>query len=312
VNGGNRFWLVSPNVWKDESEVDDWKRIIVDESSAFLGWKTAAKKNSMGLRFAEEIQIGDIILIARSHNNNTDMVGFGVVDSGAKEVTRLEHTVQRRKLVAFVGKKLAPESINISRVVNIRRAFCEKKLSNKNNKIVYDWIVSEIDKKGKVHSTKNTTNKGDALKGIKVIEVPSTSDYGYKAEKNKEERVKKFRKREKKLQDEYQDWLKSHGNDINALEFPGGLKCDLWEGDRRNLIEAKATVSREDIRMAVGQILDYCFQCNDDERFKKPNMAILLPKRPSDDKLKWIEPLGIKIIWKQNKVFQDNADNKFT
>ncbi|MFC1930144.1 hypothetical protein ACFLW6_04750 [Chloroflexota bacterium] len=63
--------------------------------------------------------------------------------------------------------------------------------------------------------------------------------------------------------------------------------------------------------MAVGELLDYSFQCNRDPRFQKPNMAILLPKRPPDDRFSWIEPIGIKIIWRQKKKFSDNADNQF-
>lgn len=243
------------------------------------------------------------------------MVGFGMVKGNAKNVTCLGHAVQCRKLHPFKKLNVEPPGIPFSKVVNIRWAFCEKELIVPNNKIVYDWIISQLKAIDKKRTKKRASSiaTGSSLGGIKVIDIPSTSTYGYTYTKNpkEQEKVKRFRKKEKKLQDEYENWLKSHGHGLKALEFPSRLRCDLWEEDRRNLIEAKASIRREDIRMAVGELLDYYFQCAGDARFQKPNMAILLPKRPPDDRVNWIESLGIKYIWKQNKDFLDNADNQF-
>jgi hypothetical protein len=312
MNREPRFWLISPKVWGVESEVADWKGIIISKpSAAFLGWKPTDKQNSMGPRFAQEVQVGDTILIARMFNKGVDMVGFGTVSSNADNVTRLGHAVQRRELYPFLRINAAPPSVPLNKVVNIRRAFCEKKLTLPNNKQVYDWIVSKLNAKTK-RGPRRATNL--LQQGIKLIDIPSNSTYGYTYTTNlkkEAEKAKMFRKKERKLQDEYETWLKNHGHGLNALVFPCRLQCDLWENDRRNLIEAKATIRREDIRMAVGQLLDYSHQCIGDVRFQNPNKAILLPRCPPNNIISWIESVGIKIIWKQNKEFLDNANNQF-
>jgi hypothetical protein len=61
--------------------------------------------------------------------------------------------------------------------------------------------------------------------------------------------------------------------------------------------------------MAVGQLLDYAFQGK--AKFKQPHMAILLPNKPDDDSVKWLAPLGIKIIWRRGQSFLDNANGQF-
>jgi len=90
----------------------------------------------------------------------------------------------------------------------------------------------------------------------------------------------------------------------------GRIECDAWEEERQNLIEAKGSTSREDIRMAVGQLFDYAFQRK--EGLKQPHKAILLPAEPARDSVEWLEPLGIKIIWRRGRSFLDNANGQFT
>ena len=78
---------------------------------------------------------------------------------------------------------------------------------------------------------------------------------------------------------------------------------------RRNLIEAKGTISRQDIRMAVGQLLDYAYQMRND--LGDPNKAILLPKEPNQGDVGWLESVGISVIWHSGRRFQDNAGGQF-
>ena len=79
---------------------------------------------------------------------------------------------------------------------------------------------------------------------------------------------------------------------------------------RYTYIEAKGSTSREDIRMAMGQLFDYAFQRK--EGLKQPHKAILLPAEPARDSVEWLEPLGIKIIWRRGRSFLDNANSQFT
>jgi hypothetical protein len=61
--------------------------------------------------------------------------------------------------------------------------------------------------------------------------------------------------------------------------------------------------------MAVGQLLDYAFLGK--EKIRDPNMAILLPKEPDSDLIKWLQHLHISIIWREGGFFLDNADGRF-
>jgi hypothetical protein len=90
----------------------------------------------------------------------------------------------------------------------------------------------------------------------------------------------------------------------------GLLRCDGYEKEYRNLIEAKSSKSREHIRMAVGQLLDYDFQGK--KKFDDSKMAILLPERPEPDIEKWLQHLKISIVWRKGNKFLDNANGQFS
>ena len=60
------------------------------------------------------------------------------------------------------------------------------------------------------------------------------------------------------------------------------------------LYEAKSKVSRESVRMAIGQLFDYQFRYET----KKPNLSILLPRKPEVDLLNLSKSLGIKVTYK--------------
>ena len=123
------------------------------------------------------------------------------------------------------------------------------------------------------------------------------------------EEVSFARKEEAALVKEYKKWLADQGRNVERLIYKR-LQCDAYEKDRNNLIEAKSSVKREYIRMAVGQLLDYAFLGK--ELFGMPNMAILLPRKPDAKLLEWIYDLNISAIWKQRKTFVDNAQGQFT
>lgn len=69
------------------------------------------------------------------------------------------------------------------------------------------------------------------------------------------------------------------------------LYSDLWNETSGELIEAKGTVTREALRMAVGQLLDY-------GRFSESKShAVLVPSRPRDDLLKFLSAAGVTAIY---------------
>src|SRR5262245_14897207 len=97
--------------------------------------------------------------------------------------------------------------------------------------------------------------------------------------------VKTIKAVEDKLLHGYRDWLKKQHRNLVAAKYQR-LRCDGYESQRNNLIEAKSSIRREHIRMAVGQLLDYAFQGR--KKFVNSNMAILLPKKPHSEIVDWL------------------------
>jgi hypothetical protein len=106
---------------------------------------------------------------------------------------------------------------------------------------------------------------------------------------------------------EYVNHLEAAGDEVGALlvELPCGrsIRNDLINRTSRVLVEAKQASTREHIRTAIGQILDY-------QRFwKAHHRAVLVPDRPDMDLLRLLDSTGIKAIWRDgNGGFEDNAN----
>lgn len=85
------------------------------------------------------------------------------------------------------------------------------------------------------------------------------------------------------------------------------LETDGWIAETKTLIEAKASNSREDIRMAIGQLLDY-------RRFDPvpTDVAVLLPERPSSDLISLLLGLEINIIYETEGRFEKISVNSDT
>ncbi|GAA3040768.1 hypothetical protein GCM10010464_00400 [Pseudonocardia yunnanensis] len=69
-------------------------------------------------------------------------------------------------------------------------------------------------------------------------------------------------RREATLVGRYRDYLQSQGHQVSRLRvLPPGesrpLYSDLWDETTGELVEAKGTVTRDHLRQAVGQLLDY-------------------------------------------------------
>lgn len=85
------------------------------------------------------------------------------------------------------------------------------------------------------------------------------------------------------------------------------MRCDIYVAECRHLIEAKGIVTREMIRMAIGQLFDY-------RRFAPPEtrMAVVLPRHPGPDLEQLLSDLDISCIWRRGGAgFADNASGVF-
>ncbi|SDX82755.1 EVE domain-containing protein [Amycolatopsis xylanica] len=107
---------------------------------------------------------------------------------------------------------------------------------------------------------------------------------------------------EAKLLKQYRDYL---NRDLRALwvRLPSGelLVCDAFDYQRDLLIEAKGSCSRENVRMAIGQLFDYRRHIKADAK-----LAILLPDKPSESAGNLIKECGIQLIYRQDATFHES------
>jgi hypothetical protein len=108
---------------------------------------------------------------------------------------------------------------------------------------------------------------------------------------------------ESEIVNEYQTYLRARGHAVVRHQYTVGpdheaLFCDLFDETDWILFEAKGDVTREKLRMAVGQLFDY-------RRFylkeRPPVLAVLLPRRPSNDLWQYLRSLKIRVIFKISK-----------
>lgn len=108
----------------------------------------------------------------------------------------------------------------------------------------------------------------------------------------------------------YQAHPMAKGIAVSRKKYRAGqvrpMFCDLWVQDRHALVEATNSDSREVLRMAMGQLYDYC-------RFHEPpvRLAVLLSNQPSLDRLALLQSAGIEAIWPHGTGFRDSANGSF-
>ncbi|WFB10565.1 restriction endonuclease [Streptomyces sp. LX-29] len=100
----------------------------------------------------------------------------------------------------------------------------------------------------------------------------------------------------------FAEYLTSKGNEscrhrILPDDESRPLFTDLYCEQLGLLVEAKGSVTRENVRMAIGQLADY-------SRFiDHATRAILLPSQPRKDLLKLAESQGCVVIWPEGKSY---------
>lgn len=72
------------------------------------------------------------------------------------------------------------------------------------------------------------------------------------------------------------------------------LYADLWDEERRWLVEAKGAATRAAVREAIGQLADYAVK--EPEPVRK---VLLLPEAPADDLLVVLRSQDITVIWRE-------------
>jgi hypothetical protein len=105
----------------------------------------------------------------------------------------------------------------------------------------------------------------------------------------------------------FRDHLQTLGHEVDRLKIvPAGeakpLFSDLLDRTTNILYEAKGTVERGAIRMAIGQLLDY-------SRFLQPTpqLAVLLPSEPRPDLRALLAFAGVAVVWRDGVTFAGPA-----
>jgi hypothetical protein len=136
-----------------------------------------------------------------------------------------------------------------------------------------------------------------------IEEVPVESCNTEKAVVEPSRELYESERLEAKLVERFIAWSRSAGHKYKRFKIvPRGegkpIFSDLYSKEANQLIEAKGTVSRDAIRMAIGQLFDY-------RRFApgKTDLAILLPEYPRADLVELIESAGIAIIHEKDGDF---------
>ncbi|MFL5818067.1 MAG: restriction endonuclease [Conexibacter sp.] len=114
-------------------------------------------------------------------------------------------------------------------------------------------------------------------------------------------------RREQKLVREYLAYLTSSGDDVCRLQLwpedePAPLFCDMYDKTTNTLIEAKGSVARPAIRMALGQLADYARLVD-----PTPSKVILVPQKPRPDLMRLAASEGVEIIWRNGDAFDGTA-----
>ncbi len=315
---GRRYWVVSPNVNNNKKTVSAWARASVLAHGAFMGWEPNHKH--IGHKFAHEIAPKHVILIARSHNRSPQIVGFGVVQGGYKmriqgvEIPEGGAFGSARKLRPFVNltTERLPGRIPFIKALNHSSALAElHPVRNRDHRRVCEWLDRRLSSKGKRRSEKNPPGTDGRLQqgalDTQIAAPPRNYQLDFKRHTKDQDTT--ATRTEARLLGRYRQWLKWQCRELLTLKWKK-LQCDGFEEGPKNLIEAKGATSREHLRMAVGELLDYAYLTK--KKFGRLNKAILVPKKPSNDLEEWLRNLNISLIWPEKGAFRDNAKDQFT
>jgi hypothetical protein len=310
---------VSPNLGNDETTVSAWRQASVGGHAAFMGYQPDDREHgASGYKFARVIKPGDVVLIARSHGNEPEIVGFGVVKG---EFQRTLKGVQLpyqpgsiRRLSPFLPRSRVPNGMPLGSVLTWTRALAElHPKTNSTHKKLCEWLELTLKKdaawknghKQEARGPKKTYGR----KGQADVKETPLGTFQEDYEVRTRATVKTAKKREAKLVAQYARWLERQGRTLSTVLYKK-LRCDGYESARRNLIEAKSSASREHLRMAVGQLFDYSYQGR--KKLGEPHLAILVPEEPSRDLKGWLASLGIHSIWRSKHDFLDTDNGQFT
>ena len=137
----------------------------------------------------------------------------------------------------------------------------------------------------------------------RVDVVPVEERHTERAFVNPDRDAYELERKEAGLVHRYREHLLRHRHDVSRLRVvpPGEsapLYSDLWDLTALDLIEAKAGVTREHLRTAVGQLLDYG-RFVPDARTR----TVLVPSKPRPDLLNYLASAGVDVVYPEGDAW---------
>lgn len=109
-------------------------------------------------------------------------------------------------------------------------------------------------------------------------------------------------RKEAELTSHFATWLQKHNRVARRWSIPlatgTSLLTDFYTPHDNTLFEAKASSSRNDVRMAIGQLLDYGSHLETGIR-----LSLLLPEKPVDDLIRLLQSLGFGCLVRDGSSF---------
>jgi 5-methylcytosine-specific restriction protein A len=118
------------------------------------------------------------------------------------------------------------------------------------------------------------------------------------------------KRRETELTTRYRIWLETQGHEVKRwrVRLPGELRSlytDIYDVTEKELYEAKGSIKRSDIRMAIGQLLDYSHNID----AVVPKLTVLLPERPPEGLLSLLDKCGMSCVFATGPDTFERADS---
>ncbi|MGV9500697.1 hypothetical protein ACWDQ0_20675 [Streptomyces sp. NPDC003642] len=104
--------------------------------------------------------------------------------------------------------------------------------------------------------------------------------------------------RQAQVREQYLADLTRRGHDVCAfhIKIAGTnitLTTDLYDATERELYAIRGASTREEVRIAVGQLKDFARHF----KSKNPNLTTLLPEKPQDDLVRFLHTEGINLVY---------------
>jgi hypothetical protein len=160
-----------------------------------------------------------------------------------------------------------------------------------------------------IEPSESTSKLNDVLTGPGRVDVPIERQETEKAYVNPGREPFEIERREQKLVLALEAHLIAQGHEVSHQRFlpPGEARpiiTDLFDVTTGTLVEAKGTVERNAVRMAIGQLCDYRRFFADGEL---DHVAALFPTEPRADLANLLTEQGIVVIHRTENGFEDST-----